>query len=261
MSRAVALDHVGIVGHDLDALAAVFVDLGFQLTPLARHEGGRTGNRCVMLAEGGYLELLSTLDGGTSATLQRFLSYHAGAHILALEIGDPDLVLQRLRLAWDAVPHITYTQRLLDDADPAAGLVGFALITPPDPPEGRVHLIQHTTPGTQWRDGFLRHLNNAVALEEVHLHVPSPAVTAAWYSVLAGRPVVPDSDGGYRLDLPRGRVRILPGSSPPLISGITLRTSDAATAIRLHLTDRGMSFDITNNMVEIDAAGVTLRFT
>ena len=42
MSGADSLDHVGIAGRDLDAMAAAFERLGFQLTPLARHSGKRT---------------------------------------------------------------------------------------------------------------------------------------------------------------------------------------------------------------------------
>ena len=74
MNQATGLDHVGIVGRDLGSLAAAFEATGFHLTPLARHAGGRTGNRCAMFAEGGYLEPISTVDGGTSATLDRFLA-------------------------------------------------------------------------------------------------------------------------------------------------------------------------------------------
>ena len=82
MNQATGLDHVGIVGPDLPTLAAAFDAVGFYLTPLARHAGGRTGNRCAIFAEGGYLELMSTIDGGTSATLEKFLARHVGAHTL-----------------------------------------------------------------------------------------------------------------------------------------------------------------------------------
>ena len=82
-----SIDHVGVVGPGLDAMAAMFERAGFVLTPTAAHEGGRTGNRCAML-DGGYIELVATLPGGASATLDRFLARHAGAHILALGVDD-----------------------------------------------------------------------------------------------------------------------------------------------------------------------------
>jgi hypothetical protein len=265
MNQAIGLDHVGIVGRDLGTLAAAFESLGFHLTPLARHAGGRTGNRCAMLPEGGYLELMSTIDGGTSATLDRFLARHAGAHILALGIDNENAVADRLRRAWGSVPDATPTDRAVDDADPDGPRARFSLIVPPDRPEGRVHLIRHETPEALWQPRFLRHENNALALEEVILVVPDPAVTAAWYSTLAGRPVVPDPAGGFALPLPHGRVRILhagafDGPEPPSIAAIALRTGDGHAAARLVLEKGNMAYAVTDDCMHVKIAGITVRF-
>ena len=260
MSQAVGLDHAGIVGRDLPGLAGVFEGLGFTLTPLARHEGGRTGNRCVMLRDGGYLELVSTIDGGTSATLDRFLARYAGIHILALGIDDVEAARARLSRAWGSAPVASVTERAVDDGDPHGPTARFTLLTPPDPPEGRVHLIRHGSPEALWQERFLRHPNGAVALEAVTLTVPEPAKTAAWFSVLAGRPVVPDPVGGYALVLPRGRVRILPGSEPR-IPGLTLRTGDGNAAARQWFREHGIPFREEQGAVTVETAGVALRFT
>src|ERR1051326_4743312 len=95
-SSGIGLDHVGIVGADLSALAKAFLDLGFALTPYAAHAGGRTANRCIMLRDGGYLELMAAVRGETSATLDRFLMHGPGAHILALEVPDEAAAQDRL---------------------------------------------------------------------------------------------------------------------------------------------------------------------
>ena len=260
MSQTVGLDHAGIVGRDLTALADTFQALGFTLTPLARHAGGRTGNRCVMLREGGYLELLSTVDGGTSATLDRFLARHAGLHILALEIEDIAAVQDRLRLAFGSAPDVSHTDRAVDDAEPAGPRARFALLTPPDPPEGRVHLIRHETREALWQERFLGHANNAVALTEIVLEVPEPAVTAAWYSRVAGGAVTPDAEGGYALQLPRGRVRLLPGTIARM-TGLTLRTEDGAAAIRQWVREHEIASRENRDAIIVNAAGVALRFT
>ena len=260
MSQAIGLDHAGIVGRDLTALAAAFQALGFTLTPLARHAGGRTGNRCVMLRDGGYLELMSTVDGGTSATLDRFLARHAGLHILALEIEDVAAVQGRLRLAFGSAPDVSHTDRAVDAADPDGPRARFALLTPPDPPEGRVHLIRHETREALWQDRFLGHANNAVALTEIVLEAPEPARTAAWFSRLAGRTVTPDQEGGYALQLPRGRVRILPGAEPRMV-GVTLRTGDRNASIRRWLGEHEIAFRDDRDAVAVDIVGTSLRFT
>lgn len=270
------LDHVGIVGRDLDALAAVFADLGFCLTPLARHAGGRTGNRCIMFRDGGYLELVATVNGGTSATLDRFLGRYPGIHILALGIDDTTAAAERLRRAGiDA--HADRTERSTDDSDPAAPHVAFDLLTPPDPPEGRVHLIHHLTPGAMWQARFLAHPNQAIRLEEVIMVAPVPAETAACLSVLAGRPVQPDPAGGFVLPLKSGRVRILPAESwtmlsgaalhntlaaptLPWIAGLSLATADGNNELHRLLNDRGIDHDQAPGLIQLAAGGVLLRF-
>ncbi len=268
---ALTLDHVGIVGADLDALAAVFANLGFALTPLARHAGERTGNRCIMFRDGGYLELVATVNGGTSATLDRFLARYPGIHILALGIDDTTAAAERLRRA-GINTHADRTERSTDDSDPAAPHVAFDLLTPPDPPEGRVHLIQHLTPDAMWQERFLIHPNQTTRLEEVILVAPVPAETAARLSVLAGRPVLPDPAGGYVLPLKSGHIRILwpeswailhPGLTAPTlpwIGGLTLTTADGNAALHRLLTDRGIGHDQVPGLLRVEAGGVVLRF-
>jgi len=271
MSRAAALDHVGVVGRDVAALAAEFETLGFCLTPLARHAGGRTGNRNVMLRRG-YIELLSVVDGGSSATLDGFLRRYAGIHIMALAVDDAAATLARLHRAGFAQAALAHTDRAVDDADPGGPRARFTLIATPDAPEGRVHLIRHETPEALWQERFLFHPNHAVALEEVVLVVTEPAGVAARLSRLAGRPVVPDAAGGFMLDLPRGRVRMLPESALgavfpevgvpvlPWIAGVTLATDDANAALRRWLEERAVRFGEMDDALLVRAGGVLLRF-
>lgn len=265
MNQATGLDHVGIVGPDLPTLAAAFDAMGFYLTPLARHAGGRTGNRCAIFAEGGYLELMSTVDGGTSATLEKFLARHAGAHTMALGMEDEAAVKTRLRRAWGTAPDVSHTDRAVDDNDPDGPRVRFSLLRPPDRPEGRVYLVHHETPDALWQTRFLRHPNNVIALHEVVLSVPEPAVTAAWYSQLTGRPVLPDPAGGFAVALGHGRVRLAPPGSfaapaPPCIAEIALRTADANRAIRALLHEGGYAYTVADDDIKLQIGGVTIRF-
>lgn len=271
MSHAAALDHVGVVARDVAALAAEFEHLGFCLTPLARHAGGRTGNRNVMLRQG-YIELLSVVDGGSSATLDGFLARYAGIHVLALAVADEVAALARLHRAGFAQAALARTDRAVDDADPGGPRARFTLVTTPDPPEGRVHLIRHETPEALWQERFLQHPNHAAALEEVTLVVAEPAVTAARLSRLAGRPVVPDAAGGYALDLPRGRVRMLPEGTLgqvfpevavrvlPWIAGVTLGTDDGNAALRRWLEQRAIPFRTASDALLVHVGGMVLRF-
>lgn len=264
MNQAATLDHVGVVGRDLDTLAATFERFGFLLTPLARHAGGRTGNRCVMLRQG-YIELLAVLLGGSSATLERFLARHAGAHLLALGIDDPAAVGARLHRA--GMPaEVAETDRAVDAADPDGPRARFTLLTPPDRPEGRCHLIHHLTPAALWQERFLHHPNHAVALTEAILLADAPAEVAAFLSRLAGRPVVPDAAEGFALDLPQGRVRVLPAlpgvpeAPRPRIAALGIRTDDGNAALLGRLQAGGIAHWIEDGAVCVEAGGVVLRF-
>ena len=251
------LDHIGIVGRDLGEMAATFERLGFHLTPIARHAGGRTGNRCAMLRDGGYVELISTIDGGTSTTIDRFLACHAGIHLFALGIDDVAATQQRLALAWGKAPEVSHTDRAVDD--PEGPRARFSLFGPFDRPEGRVHLIRHETPEALWQPRFLHHANMAVALEDIVVTAPQVAEAAAWYSTLVGRPVVPDADGGFALPLPHGRIRILPGPSPR-IAAVVIRTSDGTSAVRQLLADRQIACVDASDYVQVEVAGAVIRF-
>ena len=252
--NAIDLDHAGVAGRDLDSLAALFERLGFKLTPRARHSGRRapdgpvepfgTANRCIMLRQG-YLELIAIVDPNCySDGLERFLARHQGLHIIALSIGDELANLQRLRQSGIDIPGVAWLERPVDDADPNGLRARFARLPLPDAPEGRIQLIRHLTPEAIWQPRFLDHPNHAVALEEVMLAVENPAESAARFSLLAGRPTVADTAGGYALNLERSRLRLLPAEtlraelpevgvrSLPLIAAIAIGTDDGATAIR-----------------------------
>ncbi|MSO90984.1 MAG: VOC family protein [Acetobacteraceae bacterium] len=285
LDHALGLDHVGIAGADLSALAATYEKLGFQLTPLARHAGKRTqdgpvvpfgtGNRCIMLRQG-YLELIAIVDPGAfSNTLDRFLARYAGIHIIALNVADADSNLARLRRAGFDVPGIAYLERPVDDADPTGPRAKFARLPLPDAPEGRIQLIQHLTPEAIWQERFLSHPNSAVALEDVVLVVADSAEAAARFSRLAGQPVVPDPMGGFSLDLPHGRVRlvaenvlekIFPGVVAPVlpyVAGVSLRTFDQNAAIvRIAAAHSIATHPVSGGLLIPPAAagGAALRF-
>ena len=149
----------------------------------------------------------------------------------------------RLRRAGFEIPGIAYLERPVDDADPTGARARFARLPLPDAPEGRIQLIQHLTRDAIWQERLLSHPNGAVALDAVILAVADPAEVGARFSRLSGQPAVPDPLGGFALDLPRGRVRLLPEdqlekvflgvAAPvvPFIAGISLRTADRAAAI------------------------------
>lgn len=235
VSIAEALDHVGVVTPDMAAACVEWERLGFALTPLARHEGAGTGNRCAMLRQG-YIELIATIDPSRpSATLARFLAHHAGIHIVTFAIADEAAAAARLARAGLQVQPVA-SARATDG--PPARFIRLPLVDA-DP---RLQLLRHLTPELVWQERFLTHPNHAAALECVVMAAPAPATLAARLSRVAGVAVRPDPAGGYMLPLAHGSVRVLapetvagafPGldiPEPPCVAGIVLRTDDANTA-------------------------------
>jgi hypothetical protein len=222
-----------------------------------------------MLRDGGYLELMATVPGESSATLDRFLARGPGGHILALEVGDEAAALERLRRA--GIPgDVSLTER---DADQQGAKARFALILPPDPPEGRMLLIRHLTRDLLWRPDNVEHPNHAVALAEVVYASDTPAETMTRLSRLTGRPAEPDPLGGYRIPLARGVLRILPRTAAEMLfpgvsgSGPIIGLTIAVTASNgiavgspgpIHAA--AIAGATTGSRAVIDAGGVALRF-
>jgi hypothetical protein len=265
--RAIGLDHVGVVTRDLGELTAQYERLGFTLTPFARQADGRIGNRCVMLQRS-YLELLALVDPNAhSATIERFLARYAGIHILAFAMADEQTELARLRRAGIVEPVAVGVERPVDDADAAGKRARFMLIQLPDQPEGRINLVRHLTRDALWQEKFMRHENNAVALDGIELAVEEPIETAARLSRLVGCAVVPEAAGSLALDLAHGRVRIIAAGSSagevPRITGMTIRTSDGNAAVSRLVTERGIAHRLSDTGVDVGAdvgGGVAIRF-
>ena len=223
MSLASGLDHVGIAVHDLNAAAAEFEALGFQVTPVAPHlPGGITGNRCVMLGQG-YLELLAVIDpAGRSATVEKFLARYQGIHVISLASDDAEAAGKRLGR------EVIRSERATDGGPARFARVALTDLAP------RLQLIQHLTPELVWRAEDCVHPNGAQALASVVMTAETPAMAAADLARTAGRVLVPDPDGGYALRL---GVRVLddigkifPGlavPSLPFVAGVEIRTSNA----------------------------------
>jgi len=264
VSRALALDHVGLCATDPAPLWAAWERMGFVLSPVAQQSGRRhpdlpvepfgSGNRCAFLRHG-YIELLGILDADLFLNgLDRFLARYAGGHILALGMDDAEGNLARLARGGLALPGIAWLERPVEPGGPIAR---FARLPLPDAPEGRVQLVQHMTPDLVWNPAWMGHRNGVVALEAAILAVPSPAETIARLSRLAGLPATPDPVAGFRLTLPgapgaagpfapamQTEIRVLPeaalpgllpGVTPPglpFLAGMVLRTEDGAAAAR-----------------------------
>lgn len=252
---ATSLDHVGWATRDPLALDARFEQLGFCLTPRSTLSGPLlpgtpavpwgAANRCAMLRDGGYLQLLGITDPTLPLNgLDHYLDRYEGLHIVVLGMENAEADHARLCRAALPVAEALPRERPVSDEEPDGPRIRVRHLMLPEAPEGRLQLIQHLTPELLWQERFLDHPNRAVALEAAILAVESPAGSAARFSCLAGRPVVPDPLGGFALPLSQGTVRllppealpaVLPGVVPPtvpFIAAAVVRVDDGGRAVR-----------------------------
>ncbi len=257
------LDHVGLMGHDLGALARLYERLGFALTPLSQHSGALkpgkkpaqwgTGNRCAMLPHG-YVELLAVVDPTRFANrVPEFLARYAGLHVIAFGCRDAAAEEDRLRRSGFPIVGQLALERAIE-VDGAERMLRFVLIrlAPDAMPEGRILLIEHKTRELLWRPEVTVHPNGAASLAEVVIAVADVGEAAERYSRLLGFPSASDracrtirlSRGRCTLVSPDRLADVLPGASAPavpFIAGLRIDVADLPATEAL-LANAGVPF-------------------
>lgn len=273
MDTALALDHVGVCGGDLNVMTRAYERLGFTLSAQSQQSGRRrpelpvetygTANRCAMFRHG-FLELLGIIDRTKfDHDLGKFLARYSGAHIIAFSMDDENANLDRLRASGVACTGPAYLQRPVGKD---GALFRSVRLPYPDAPEGRLQLTRKFTPELLWQDPLMDHANRVVALESVLVLSPDTESSARRFSQLCGIPFQPDSEGGFVLTLPGGRgaagpnseqmatrvrivneaalSRIVPGFvalASPCIAAVVLRTDDGNAAFTTIAKNAGIA--------------------
>ena len=257
-----SLDHIGIVVPDLEAAAAAFRGLGFELTPLQQQAGPLehggpvvrwgSANHCAML-EQGYLELIGIVDRALyDNELGRFLARYPGIHILALGVADAEAAVTRLRHSGFVTARVRPMQRPVATPE-GISEVRFKRVPLEAAPEGRIQLIEHLTPELMWQDHLLDHPNRVVALTETVLCVADVAEAADRFRRLAG--IAPLRHGTARIfAFAAGRLVLCDPASlgdfmtdltPPTLpwfAGFSVATDDGNASVRRILLHNRIAF-------------------
>ncbi len=165
----VAVDHVIFyAGQALDDLADFFVRVGFQLTPLGRHNSGSV-NRLAML-KGQYIELMGFEPGTPTSVRPEIQSMAPGLN--GIVATDPAGRVRR-RLADHSLPGVHLERPV--DAPGVQGVASFTITRVPDgAPDVRTFMCRHHTPDLVWRDEWQLHANGALSLAGVWLATRHP---------------------------------------------------------------------------------------
>jgi catechol 2,3-dioxygenase-like lactoylglutathione lyase family enzyme len=244
--NGLTLDHVGIAVADLDAGAAQFERLGFQLTPRGYHTlpppspgalrpRTGTGNHCAMLRRG-YLEIIGITDPDYQGRLRADIARYQGLHIIAFGTEDAAAAAAALREAGLAAAGPRILERPIEEQG-TERLAQFEIVDFPADllPEGHFFAIRHGTPDILWKPERLSHPNGVAGLEALTIAVADPADFARRLGRCLG--IEPAAEDGFLLKLRAGIVRVvdgiwlarhLPGKTPalPYVAGIGLGTGD-----------------------------------
>jgi len=246
----VFLDHVGLFVPDLKGSPECYADLGFTLTPVARHgDAGTgpsgTGNRCVMFGAG-YLEILGATGEDTplARQLHAGLDRYDGLHLIAFAVADAEAHHGALQArGFEAQPMVRLRRPVPTDDGEATARFDVVRPLAGTMPEGRIQMLTHHTPELVWQPRYLDHANGALALTGILVAVDDVAEAAARFARFLDRTVA-TGDGRGEVALDRGRIAFveagrlaewLPGvraPSVPYIAAMSLETADVESTKR-----------------------------
>ena len=262
MSSLRALDHIVVAVPALDAVAAVYEDLGFSLTPRARHPDNMgTSNRLVQFAARNFIELLEVdrplgLDEHALAVSpprysfgaqnRDFLRRRHGLSLLVLASDDA-----RADLAdWQAKGLRTYApfdferRARLPDGQEVTVAFTLGFVTDPTIPALGFFVCQNRFPQYFWKPAFQSHANGASGIVALYLAAAEPLRHAGFLTALTGgesRAI----DGGIAIALAGGcelqvltpeAVAAIGGSAPdlsdgPLFAGIAVAATKSPATL------------------------------
>jgi hypothetical protein len=284
--------HIGLIGRDLDRLAARYEHLGFALTPVSvprfpLSPGGEpepvgAGNRHAIFRDS-YLELLGVLDRTRwdgipvaqkgAFDLDRPLARYEGLHVLHLGTSDLDAVRSRLEQSGLNPFAIRPFQRPVETERGEQMMHARYLSLPSDhTPEALFQIAQHETPELVLQPRHMHHPNGAKALRDIMMCVADVEDAVKRYEAIAE--VSAERDGRIRrLKLRRSDIVItdtkgLSGLLPypkvpalPFLAGFTL-VADLKTT-REYLGSQHISADTMGETLVVGpawAGGAFVRF-
>jgi catechol 2,3-dioxygenase-like lactoylglutathione lyase family enzyme len=212
------LDHIVHTVRDLDAAAALYEQLGFQVGARNRHPWG-THNRLVQFP-GFFVEILTVAEPERlgSDDLSRlfgvpnrvFLGRHEGFWGLLLESRDAAADAAQFRGAGIAASATVRFEREGKRPDGTAARLGFSLAFARDSAaEAGFATCEQLAPKNFWNPAFQSHPNGASGVAGVVLVAENPSDHHVFLSAFVGERELLATSSGITVATPRGTIEIL----------------------------------------------------
>lgn len=259
MTASRRIDHLVLAVHDLDAAAAWYERIGFQVGTRNRHPWG-TENRLVQFASS-FLELI-TVGEATDIPPHAPNFFSFGAFVrdfLRRREGLAMFVLDSTDAAGDAA---TFAEQGIGDfrpfdfersgrrADGTPTRVAFSLAFAVDDrlPEAAFFVCQQHYPEAFWSPSLQRHPNGATGVTEVTLDVGDPAEVRRFLQSFTGTP--PAEDGRRFVLAGRGQLRLATESGSNRFTGYQVGVPDL-DAVAARLSAAGVQFRQASDRVTV----------
>jgi catechol 2,3-dioxygenase-like lactoylglutathione lyase family enzyme len=212
------LDHIVHTVRDLDAAAAVYQQLGFQVGARNRHPWG-THNRLVQFP-GFFVEILTVAEperlGADDLSRlfgepnRAFLARHEGFWGLLLESHDAAADAAGFRAAGIAASAAVRFKREGTRPDGTAVRLGFSLAFARDAAaEAGFATCEQLAPENFWNPAFQSHQNGASGVAGVVLVAENPSDHHVFLSAFAGERELLATSSGVKVATPRGTIDMM----------------------------------------------------
>ncbi|WP_186766631.1 VOC family protein [Puniceibacterium confluentis] len=206
------IDHVLLIGGDLDGVAAQYARLGFALSPPGLHSAAKgTANHTIMLQHD-YIELLGILRDTELNRQRRAVLERSGPglHAIACRVADAEAAARDLAHLGIATESLSHFDRPVPLDGGGVGRAAFSTLNfrTEDVPVGLLFMCQHKTPDTVWLPALMRHANSAIGITAVKAVSDDPQPDAARLARLLGVAAVTRADGGAMIDTGRNSASI-----------------------------------------------------
>lgn len=265
------IDHLVLAVRDLDAAAARYEALGFQVGARNRHPWG-TENRIVQF-HSSFLELITVGDAGLieehrpghfsfGAFVRDYLTRREGLAMLVLDSDDAraDATMFAKRGIGAFEPFFFERKGRRPDGSETHVAFTLAFAVDPSVPEASFFVCQQHYPDAFWNPAFQQHPNGAVNVSSVMVEATDPAGHVEFLKAYAdGEGEVHGSSFPLRN---QGRIDVasLPGQGR--LVAFTIAVKDLA-AVLVQLRQAGIAHTSSGEMATIsegDAFGVRLQF-
>ncbi|EAU40102.1 hypothetical protein FP2506_11117 [Fulvimarina pelagi HTCC2506] len=253
------LDHVVMPFAALSEARAFFESLGFTVAADAQHPFG-TGNACIYLADGLFIEPLARLDEEACEAADRdgnlfvrrdaaFRDKHPAA-FSALALKSEDALADRESLAVIGLAEEATVdfERTLTLSDASSGTLAFRLAFVKDfgPRAPSLFLCEQRHQLAIDRASLMRHANGAKSIAGFEFASTDIEAAEAYLCAVFGGEGAETEDGTIRFDLPNSTVTLVEfggGDAPSFsLSAMTITISDL-NALRTRLAGHAIDFE------------------